>query len=176
MSQYSPTGTPLSPSTGWTNGHLNHPQGTAVDQKGSVHHQRQRPQPPFAVQIDGYGRAWVTNAGPGGAKLVGTRAAILVGTFGGSITVIGPDFKPASFSPIQSKSFRWPLGLAIDAKNNAWTRTTSEHGHPDPARRHHRRDIQTAARDTAMVGGHRWVRPRLGGRLRHPPRVAPLRH
>jgi hypothetical protein len=27
-----------------------------------------------------------------------------------------------------------------------------------------------------MVGGHRWVRPRLGGRLRHPPRVAPLRH
>ena len=64
---------------------------------------------PFAVQIDGYGRAWVTNAGLGGARLVNTRAAILVGKFGGSITVIGPDFKPVAFSPIQSSSFsgRW---------------------------------------------------------------------
>ena len=49
-----------------------------------------------------------------------TRAAILVGKFGGSITVIGPDFKPVAFSPIQSSSFKWPLGLAIDSKNNAW--------------------------------------------------------
>jgi hypothetical protein len=34
--------------------------------------------------------------------------------------VIGPDFKPVAFSPIQSSSFKWPLGLAIDSKNNAW--------------------------------------------------------
>ena len=150
MSQYSPTGNSLSPSTGWTNGHLNHPQGTAVDQKGNLwiaNNYGPESAPgqgnvvvypggdpskaftisggglnhPFAIQIDGYGRAWVTNAGLGGAKLVGTKAAILVGKFGGSITVIGPDFKPTSFSPIQSKSFKWPLGLAIDAKNNAWT-------------------------------------------------------
>ena len=25
-----------------------------------------------------------------------------------------------AFSPIQSSSFKWPLGLAIDSKNNAW--------------------------------------------------------
>jgi hypothetical protein len=42
---------------------------------------------------------------------VNTRAAILVGKFGGSITVIGPDYKPVAFSPIQSSSFKWPLGL-----------------------------------------------------------------
>jgi hypothetical protein len=40
---------------------------------------------------------------------VNTRAAILVGKFGGSITVIGPDFRPVAFSPIQGSSFngRW---------------------------------------------------------------------
>jgi len=75
---------------------------------------------PFAVQIDGYGRAWVTNAGLGGAKLVNTRAAPLIGKFSGSVTVIGPDFKPAAFSPIEDASFRWPLGLAMDAHNNVW--------------------------------------------------------
>jgi len=149
MSQYSAAGVPLSPSTGWTNGGLNHPRGVTVDQRGNVwiaNNYGPESAPgqgnvvvypggdpskaftisgsglnhPFAVQIDGYGRAWVTNAGLGGARLVNTRAAILVGKFGGSITVIGPDFKPVAFSPIQSSSFKWPLGLAIDSKNNAW--------------------------------------------------------
>jgi len=149
MAQYSPAGTPLSPGTGWTSGHLNHPQGTAIDQKGNLwiaNNYGPESAPgqgnvvvypggdpskaftisgdglnhPFAVQIDGYGRAWVSNAGLGGAKLVGTKAAILVGKFGGSITVIGPNFKPTAFSPIQSKSFKWPLGIAIDSKNNVW--------------------------------------------------------
>src|SRR5215469_76468 len=132
MSQYSAAGVPLSPSTGWTDGALNHPQGVAVDQKGNVwiaNNYGPKSAPgqgnvvvypggdpskavtisggglnhPFAVQIDGYGRAWVTNAGLGGARLENTRAAILVGKFGGSVTVIGPDFKPLAFSPIQSK-------------------------------------------------------------------------
>jgi hypothetical protein len=35
--------------------------------------------------------------------------------------VIGPDFEPTSVSPIESDSFKWPLGLAIDSQNNAWT-------------------------------------------------------
>jgi hypothetical protein len=96
MAQYSAAGIPLSPSTGWTNGALNHPQGVAVDQKGNVwiaNNYGPESAPgqgnvvvypgadlskaftisgsglnhPFAVQIDGYGRAWVTNAGLGGA-------------------------------------------------------------------------------------------------------------
>ena len=149
ISQYAPTGAPVSPSTGWTNGGLNHPQGLAVDQQGNlwiannfgpesapgqgnvVVYPKGDPSKaftitggglnhPFAVQIDGYGRAWVTNAGLGGAKLVGTRLAPLVGKFGGSVTVIGTDFKPTSFSPIENDSFKWPLGLAIDSQNNAW--------------------------------------------------------
>ena len=86
MSQYSAAGIPLSPSTGWTNGALNHPQGVAVDQKGNVwiaNNYGPESAPgqgnvvvypggdpskaftisgsglnhPFAVQIDGYG--WV---------------------------------------------------------------------------------------------------------------------
>ena len=147
--KYSPTGRILSPAGGYTDGGLNHPQGIAVDQKGNVwiaNNYGPESAPgqgnvvvypggdpskarvitggglnhPFAVQIDGYGRAWVTNAGLGGAKLVGTRLAPLVGKFGGSVTVIGPDFEPTSFSPIEDDSFKWPLGLSIDSQNNAW--------------------------------------------------------
>jgi hypothetical protein len=147
--KYSPTGTILSPGDGYTNGGLNHPQGIAVDQKGNVwiaNNYGPESAPgqgdvvvypggdaskaivitggglnhPFAVQIDGYGRAWVTNAGLGGAKLVGTRLAPLVGKFGGSVTVIGSDFQPTSFSPIESDSFKWPLGTAVDSENNVW--------------------------------------------------------
>jgi hypothetical protein len=150
MSQYSAEGEPISPNTGWTEGSLDHPQGDAIDQRGNVwiaNNYGPESAPgqgsvvvypggnpakavtirggglnhPFAIQIDGYGRAWVTNAGLGGSKLVGTKAAILVGKFGGSVTVINPDFKPAATSPIQDSSFKWPLGLAIDSQNNAWT-------------------------------------------------------
>ena len=199
MSQYSAAGVPLSPSTGWTNGDLNHPQGVAVDQRGNVwiaNNYGPESAPgqgnvvvypggdpakaftisgsglnhPFAVQIDGYGRAWVTNAGPGGARLVNTRAAILVGKFGGSITVIGPDFKPVAFSPIQSSSFKWPLGLAIDSQEQRLGhQLLQQHGHRDPAQRRRRRRVPAAQDDSPVVGGHRRVRPRLGGRLRHAP-------
>jgi hypothetical protein len=147
--KYSPTGEILSPGDGYAEGGLNHPQGIAVDQKGNIwiaNNYGPESAPgqgnvvvypggdpskaivitggglnhPFAVQIDGYGRAWVTNAGLGGAKLVGTRAAIAVGKFSGSVTVIGADFKPISSTPIEDASFKWPLGLAIDSANNAW--------------------------------------------------------
>jgi hypothetical protein len=149
MVQYGPDGEPISPATGWTNGNLDHPQGNAVDQKGNVwiaNNFGPESAPgegnvvvypggdaseaititggglnhPFAVQIDGYGRAWVSNAGPGGAKLVNTRAAIAIGKFAGSVTVIDTDFKPTSFSPIENSAFKWPLGIAVDSKNNAW--------------------------------------------------------
>ena len=149
LSQYSPAGEVISPTTGWTNGGLSHPQGLAFDQKGNlwvannfgpesapgegnvVVYQGGDPSKavtisggglnhPFAVQIDGYGRAWVTNAGLGGANLVGTRLAPAIGKFSGSVTVIGTDLEPTSFSPIESSSFKWPLGLAIDSQNNAW--------------------------------------------------------
>ncbi|MET8718886.1 LysM peptidoglycan-binding domain-containing protein [Streptomyces misionensis] len=149
VAHYSATGKPLSPPEGWRNGGLVHPQGLAVDQRGNVwiannfgvetapgqgnvvvyphgdpaeaikitggglNH-------PFAVQIDGFGRAWVSNAGLGGARLVNTPLAPLIGKFSGSVTVIGPDFKPTAASPIESSSFKWPLGIAIDSRNNAW--------------------------------------------------------
>jgi hypothetical protein len=150
LSQYSATGQPMSPDSGWTQDGLDHPQGVAVDQRGNVwiaNNYGAQGAPgegsvvvypggdpshaftitgggldhPFAIQIDGYGRAWVTNGGQNGAKLVDTRAADVIGKFGGSVTVIGPDFKPTSFSPIHNDAFVWPLGLAIDSANNAWT-------------------------------------------------------
>jgi streptogramin lyase len=149
VSAFSATGTPLSPDTGWTDGGFDHPNGVAVDQRGNVWITNQfgvaSPQGqgsvvvypggdrtkaftvtggglnhPFAVQIDGFGRAWLTNQGQGGSDLLGTRAAVLAGKFGGSVTVIDPDFKPSSFSPVMNPSFRAPIGLAIDSQGNAW--------------------------------------------------------
>lgn len=149
VAHYSATGTPLSPPEGWRNGGLVHPQGIAVDQRGNVwiaNNYGLETAPgqgnvvvyphgdpakaititggglnhPFAVQIDGFGRAWVSNAGLGGAQLVNTRLAPLIGKFGGSVTVIGPDFRPTAASPIESSSFKWPLSIAIDSRNNAW--------------------------------------------------------
>jgi hypothetical protein len=149
MSAYSAEGAPVSPDGGWTDGSLDHPQGVAIDQRGNVwiaNNYGPESAPgqgsvvvypggdpskavtitggglnhPFAIQIDGQGRAWVTNAGPGGARLVDTRAAIAIGKFGGSVTVIGPDYQPTSFSPIEDPSFKWPLGLSIDQAGNAW--------------------------------------------------------
>ncbi|MEU6808177.1 hypothetical protein ABZ920_04010 [Streptomyces sp. NPDC046831] len=147
MSKYSSAGKPLSPGSGFKNGGLNHPQGTAVDQRGNIwianfyglkgnrgqgdvvvypHGDPSKAitikggglDHPFSVQIDGYGRAWVSNARLNGAKLLDSR--VPEGHVGGSVTVIGPDFKPISFSPIEDTSLDWPLGLAVDSRNNVW--------------------------------------------------------
>jgi hypothetical protein len=157
MSQYSADGSPVSPDAGWTDGGLSHPQGVAVDQRGNIwiaNNYGPESAPgqgnvvvypggdpekaititggglnhPFAVQIDGFGRAWVTNAGEGGAKLVNTRAAVLIGKFSGSVTVIGPDFEATSFSPIEDPAFKWPLGLSIDSKTELSPPTSSSPG------------------------------------------------
>ncbi len=149
VSQFSASGTPLSPSTGWTDGGLNFPQTIAVDQKGNVWiannygpesapdegnvvvYPKGNPAKaititggglnhPFSIQIDGQGRAWVTNEGLGGAKLVNTKLAFTIGKFGGSVTVIGSNFKVLKNSPIESKSFNFPLGVALDQGGNAW--------------------------------------------------------
>nr|BFD81269.1 hypothetical protein StreXyl84_06700 [Streptomyces sp. Xyl84] len=147
MAKYSPAGKPLSPGTGFTEGGLNHPQGTAVDQKGNIwianfyglkgnpgkgnvvvypHGDPSKAititggglDHPFSLQIDGLGRAWVSNARANGAKLLDTRDP--KGHAGGSITVIGPDFRPTAFSPVKDASLDWPLALAVDSRNNVW--------------------------------------------------------
>ena len=149
VSQFSASGVPLSPSSGWTNGGLHFPQTVAVDQKGNVWiannygpesapnqgdvvvYPRGNPAKaititggglnhPFSIQIDGQGRAWVTNEGLGGAKLVNTKLAFAIGKFGGSVTVIGPNFKVQKNSPLESTSFKLPLGLALDQGGYAW--------------------------------------------------------
>ena len=105
-----------------------------------------------------------------------TRAAIRVGKFGGSITVIGPDFKPVAFSPIQSSSFKWPLGLAIDSKNNAWVTSyfssavTEIRSSGAVAGVYHL--PKTVLLWSEAIDGSDRV---LGGRLRHAPRMAAMR-
>ena len=179
--------TPLSPATGWTNGHLNHPQGIAIDQKGNVwiaNNYGPESAPgqgnvvvypggdpakaftisggglnhPFAVQIDGYGRAWVTNAGLGGARLVNTRAAILAGKFGGSVTVIGTRLQarrlladPEQFLQVAARP-RHRL-----QEQRLGHELLQQHGDRDPAQRRRRWRVPAARDGSPVVGGHRRV-------------------
>ncbi|WP_189294340.1 hypothetical protein [Streptomyces cinerochromogenes] len=144
MSKYSSSGTPLSPSAGWKDGDLVKPQGVAVDQRGNIwiansHGLKGKPgagsvvvyphgdpskavtitdksfNHPFAVQIDGRGRAWVTNSHLSYQEV---REAGRPSDIGGSVTIIGPDFKPVSSTT--DKSLQAPLGFALDSKGNAW--------------------------------------------------------
>ncbi|MFF4208695.1 hypothetical protein ACFYZE_04815 [Streptomyces sp. NPDC001796] len=144
MSKYSAAGAVLSPPTGWKNGGLNHPQGTAVDQRGNLwiansYGLKGKPgqgsvvvyphgdpskaititdagfNHPFAVQIDGYGRAWVTNSHLSFAEILENKRP---GKVGGSVTVIGPDFRP--IASINDSSLQAPVGLALDSEGNAW--------------------------------------------------------
>ncbi|MFG3205204.1 NHL repeat-containing protein [Streptomyces sp. NPDC048192] len=144
MSKYSASGKPLSPSAGWKNGDFVKPQGVAVDQRGNVwiansHGLKGKPgagsvvvyphgdpskaititdkslNHPFAVQIDGQGRAWVTNSHLSFEEIRQSRRPRNVG---GSVTVIGSDFKPISSTT--GSSLQAPVGLALDSKGNAW--------------------------------------------------------
>ncbi|MER6333750.1 NHL repeat-containing protein [Streptomyces sp. NPDC001034] len=144
MSKYSASGKPLSPPAGWKNGDFVKPQGVAVDQRGNVwiansHGLKGKPgvgsvvvyphgdpnraititdksfNHPFAVQIDGQGRAWVTNSHLSFEQI---RESGRPGNVGGSVTIVGPDFKPISST--NDKSLQGPVGLALDSKGNAW--------------------------------------------------------
>ncbi|MET8768278.1 NHL repeat-containing protein [Streptomyces sp. NPDC004658] len=144
MSKYSASGKPLSPSAGWKDGDLVKPQGVAVDQRGNIwiansHGLKGKPgvgsvvvyphgdprkavtitdksfNHPFAVQIDGRGRAWVTNSHLSYQQI---RESGRPSKVGGSVTVIGPDFKPVTSTT--DKSLQAPIGLALDSKGNAW--------------------------------------------------------
>ncbi|MEV6118183.1 NHL repeat-containing protein [Streptomyces sp. NPDC052109] len=144
MSKYSASGKPLSPEAGWKNGDFVKPQGVAVDQHGNIwiansHGLKGKPgagsivvyphgdpskaitiiekslNHPFAVQIDGQGRAWVTNSHLSFEEI---RQSGRPSNVGGSVTIIGPDFKP--ITSINDKSLQAPVGLALDSKGNAW--------------------------------------------------------
>ncbi|MGW9030179.1 NHL repeat-containing protein [Streptomyces sp. NPDC055722] len=144
MAKYSAAGIPLSPPTGWKNGDLVKPQGVAVDQRGNIwiansyglkgaagagsvvvypggdpskaititdksfNH-------PFAIQIDDKGRAWVTNSHMSFSEILQARRPSQVG---GSVTIIGPDFKPVTHT--RDSSLQAPIGLALDSQGNAW--------------------------------------------------------
>lgn len=145
ISKFSPDGKPLSPDTGWSNGEPNHPQGVAIDQKGNVwiaNSEGPHSAPsagnvivypggdpaqaivitggginhPFAVQIDNNGNAWVTNGGDNPESMLDPTNPKL----GGSVSVIGPDFQPLPFSPVQGGDTERVLGLALDSQGNAW--------------------------------------------------------
>ncbi|MGW3244066.1 LysM peptidoglycan-binding domain-containing protein [Streptomyces sp. NPDC001070] len=147
MVKYSPAGVPLSPATGFLNGGLVAPQGVAVDQRGNLwvtnsYGLRGTPglgsvvvyphgdpakaftigadgfNHPFGVQIDDRGRAWITNSHMSFGQLFQTRQTGSFGRLGGSVTVIGPDFKPVA--AIHGSSLQGPLSFAFDSHGNAW--------------------------------------------------------
>ncbi|MER7985526.1 LysM peptidoglycan-binding domain-containing protein [Streptomyces noursei] len=147
MTKFAATGAPLSPPAGWPNGGLVRPQGVAVDQRGNlwiansfglkgapglgsvVVYPHGDPAKaftladrglnhPFALQIDARGRAWITNSHLDFGRILDSRKAGKLGRVGGSVTVIGPDFRTRA--TLNSPAFQGPLALALDSRGNAW--------------------------------------------------------
>lgn len=145
ISKFSADGKPLSPDTGWNNGDLSFVQGMAFDAVGNlwIANNTGKDTPPgsgsvvvypqgdpskafaitgggidhpFAVQIDNQGRAWVSNGGIG----FESEDVQLADKFGGSVTLINPDYSINPVSPITDSEMRRPMGIALDSKGNAW--------------------------------------------------------
>ena len=129
VSEFTDSGTPLSPATGFTNGAISAPQGIAVDQQGNVwvanhvgnsitEYPGGSPSAakvflsasgdlskPFAIAIDAHGTKWVTvnaisNALPGMVTRIDAGGNVLPAVVGGGLSS--------------------PQGLAIDQRGNVW--------------------------------------------------------
>ena len=129
VSEFTANGTPLSPSTGFTNGRISAPQGIAIDRQGNVwianhvgnsitEYPGGNPSAakvflsasgalskPFAIAIDGRGTKWVTvNA--------------ISNTLPGMVTRI--DASGNVLPPITGGGLSSPQGLAVDQRGNVW--------------------------------------------------------
>jgi hypothetical protein len=129
VSEFTANGTPLSPSTGFTNGGISAPQGIAIDRQGNVwianhvgnsitEYPGGNPSAakvflsasgalskPFAIAIDSRGTKWVTvnaisNTLPGMVTRIDASGNVLPAITGGGLSS--------------------PQGLAVDQRGNVW--------------------------------------------------------
>jgi sugar lactone lactonase YvrE len=127
VSEFNGRGMALSFSTGYTQGGINQPQGTASDQQGNIwivncgsNSVTQYPggnaglainfhdtddvtlglMRPFGIAIDGGGRAWIASNG------------------NNSVVGLGPNGLPLQGSPFSTGEA--PLGVAVDSLGNVW--------------------------------------------------------
>ena len=129
VSEFTDHGTPLSPSTGFTNGAISAPQGIAVDQHGNVwitnhvgnsvtEYPGGNPNAakvfsggsgdlskPFAIAVDAHGTKWVT------VNAISNQAQ-------GKVTRI--DASGNILPPITGGGLSSPQGLAVDQRGNVW--------------------------------------------------------
>ena len=127
VSEFAGNGTPLSPSTGFTNGDISAPQGIAVDQQGNIwianhvgNSVTEYPHgdpgaakvitggglsKPFAIAIDAHGNKWVTDNA-------------ISNTLPGEVTKI--DSSGHASGPIMGGGLSSPQGIAVDQTGNLW--------------------------------------------------------
>jgi Bacterial Ig-like domain (group 3) len=125
VSKFSGGGSPLSPAgTGFTQGMILEPQGTASDQHGNIwiancggnsvteylggdpiqarNFSGLGLVKPFGLAIDAQGRVWIASNG------------------NDSVVVLGQNGAPVAGSPVTGGGLRAPMGIAIDSLGNAW--------------------------------------------------------
>jgi streptogramin lyase len=127
VSEFADNGSPLSPSTGFTNGNISAPQGLAVDQHRNVwianhvgnsvtEYPRGDPSAakvitggglskPFAIAIDARGNKWVTDNA-------------ISNTLPGGVTKI--DASGRASGPIMGGGLSSPQGISVDRYGNLW--------------------------------------------------------
>jgi sugar lactone lactonase YvrE len=124
ISEFSSNGSPLSPSTGFTQGDISQPQGTVSDQQGNIwiancgnNSVTEFPKGnpgrarnfagvgllrPFGLAVDGDSNTWITSSGNQSVVGLTPRGTVITG------------------SPIDVGS-QEPLGIAVDSHGNVWT-------------------------------------------------------
>ncbi|MBF0320560.1 MAG: hypothetical protein HQL01_12235 [Nitrospirae bacterium] len=125
VSKFSSAGIALSPVTGFTNGNIRSPQGTASDKLGNIwianydnNSITQYPlgnsntplifsnvglDKPFGLAIDAKGNAWIASSG------------------NDSVVALAPGGSPIAGSPFTGGGLNSPLGIAVDSVGNVWT-------------------------------------------------------
>ena len=124
VSKFRPDGTPLSPSTGFTEGGLDWPQATVADAQGNMWMANcgngtvtmyPEGDPHRAVRIDDLGltEAFGIAHNPDGV-------AFVTGIGSSTVAMIGPDGTPLPGSPISGPFLDRPMGIAADSLGNLW--------------------------------------------------------
>lgn len=137
VSKFSPDGTALSPSAGFTQGNITWPQGTKSDQDGNIWIANcenssvtvyRDGDPQHAQEITGVGLEKpfaVAHNNEGDAFVTGVQS--------NNVVMLQPDGTPAPGSPISGGGINRPMGIIADSEGNQWVANSGLVDLPCPA-------------------------------------------
>ncbi len=130
VSEFTPDGTPLSPSAtvsstgGYIAGPLDEPQATVADRDGNIWIANcgngTVTQYPGGDPSKAFVAAGLGIVNPFGIAINQKGQAFVTGNANSRVAMLNPDGTPTSVSPISAGGINRPLGVATDSRGNAW--------------------------------------------------------